>query len=328
MCLIIHKPKAGSVIPEQYITNAETINPDGFGITYLDGIKPETHITMDYDKARSFISQQRPYVAHYRYATVGDVNDDNCHPFKFNGNYLYSNGTVANLGNKKQSDTKIVSQYLSKIPSQYWHMVLSMTDTRFAIVKDNCRVKRYGEWHVKDDIYYSKANCFFSKKIGYNSYYNHKGWDTTPYDIPVDDSWDDDDFNLEDDFEKNHFIAVYGTLKHGECNNDLISGSNFIGTGQTADAYPMQYSIDAYGYKGIPYVYDDAGTGHQIQVEVYEVNDDLMREDIDILEGHPTHYTRKQVDIQLDNDEIISAWLYFAAHKYHLQTNQPMQSVY
>ena len=328
MCLIIHKPKAGSVIPDQYITNAENINPDGFGITYLDGVKPETHITMNYDEARSFIKQQRPFVAHYRYATVGDVNESNCHPFKFNGNYLYSNGTVAKLGNKKKSDTKVVADYLSKIPNQYWHMVLSMTETRFAIVNDKCRVKRYGEWHVKDDIYYSKNNCFFAKKIGYNSYYNHKGWDVTPYDTA--DAWDDDEFHLDDDddFQRNHFIAVYGTLKHGECNNSLISGSNFIGTGVTADKYPMQYAVGLGGHKDIPYVYDIEGTGHQIQVEVYEVDDPLMREDIDILEGHPIHYTRKQVDIELDNDEVISAWLYFSTHNYHYTEGQPMQSVY
>jgi len=324
MCLIIHKPKATSKIPDSYIDNAETINPDGFGITYLDGIIPETHYTMCYQEARSFINQKRPYVAHYRFATVGDINETNCHPFKFMGNnYLYSNGTVADLGNDKLCDTKVVADYLTKTPQQYWHMMLSMTDTRFAIVNHKCRVKRYGQWHKRDGIFYSKANCFHKKIVGYTKY-----WDTNKSCSPTDDwSFHDDDI-LDDDFEDNNFIAVYGTLKHGESNNTIISGSNFIGTGKTMLRYPMQYDVNAYGSKGIPYVYNLPDNGEQIKVEVYEVDDPYMREDIDILEGHPTHYTRKQIDIQLDNDECVSAWLYFSADNHFLNQTEPMQSVY
>lgn len=320
MCLIIHKPNAESKIPANYIKNAETINPDGFGITYLDGPTPETHTTMCYNEAHDLITQERPFVAHYRYATVGNVNEHNCHPFSFGTNHwLYSNGTVADLGNKNKSDTKVVAEYLNKVPKKYWHMMLSMTDTRFTIINDKCRVKRYGKWHIKDGIYYSKDNCFFDRTVGYNTYYDSKGWAYDPY---------EDDYDYYDDFEDNHFIAVYGTLKHGESNNHLISGSNFVGTGHTVNKYPMLFSTDRNGYKGIPYVYNHSGIGHQIQVEVYEVDDPLMREDIDILEGHPSHYTRQQIDIQLDNDELVSAWLYFSASNYGYNTQEPMKSIY
>lgn len=327
MCLIIHKPDANSKIPNEYIKNAENINPDGFGITYLDGPVPETHTTMCYDEAHDLIIEERPFVAHYRYATVGDVNEHNCHPFSFGTNHwLYSNGTVADLGDKNKCDTKVVAEYLNKTPKQYWHMMLSMTDTRFTIINDKCRVKRYGKWHIKDGIYYSKNNCFFKKSVGYNTYYDSKGWAFDPNDAV--NPYYDDDFDYDDDFESNNFIAVYGTLKHGESNNALISGSNFVGTGVTVDRYPMFYSVDNRGYKGIPYVYDYPDEGNQIQVEVYEVDDPLMREDIDILEGHPTHYTRQQIEIRLDNDELVTAWLYFSATDFGYNQLEPMKSVY
>jgi gamma-glutamylcyclotransferase (GGCT)/AIG2-like uncharacterized protein YtfP len=157
MCIIIHKPKAG-IIPANILDNAETKNADGFGITFLDTM--ETFKTMDYDKARVMAENERPFVLHYRYATVGDVNEENCHPFPAKDGVMYSNGTVADLGNKKQSDTAVVAEMLDRTPKKYWKDMLSMSEVRFAIINGKGEVSRFGKWHHRNGVFYSKDNCF------------------------------------------------------------------------------------------------------------------------------------------------------------------------
>ncbi len=160
MCLIIHKPNANDVMNDDYIDQAEIKNPDGFGITFLDN--GETRVTMDYEEARRYIYENRPFVAHYRYATRGAINIDNCHPFRMrNGQWLYSNGTIAHLGEAtKTSDTLEAVKILNQISPKHWASILSFTDTRFAIVHKDLSVSRHGKWHNKEGIYYSKDHCF------------------------------------------------------------------------------------------------------------------------------------------------------------------------
>ena len=177
MCLIIHKPKAKTQLNPAYIDNAETKNPDGFGIVYLDNLECIT--TMDYEEARKLIEQERPFVAHYRYATKGPVTQENCHPFYIEQpeRWLFSNGTVAELGSKDTCDTKVVCDLLAQTPEQYWNAMLSFTDTRFAIVNEDGKVKRHGKWHKREGIYYSKSDCF-AKYVGYGTGYStgHYAW--------------------------------------------------------------------------------------------------------------------------------------------------------
>ena len=157
MCIIIHKPDAG-IIPANILDNAETKNADGFGITYLDTM--ETFKTLDYKKARVMVENERPFVAHYRYATVGSVNADNCHPFPAKDGVIYSNGTVADLGDKDKSDTAVVAEMLDEMPKKYWRNLLQMTDVRFAVIDGKGGVSKFGKWHERDGVFYSKDNCF------------------------------------------------------------------------------------------------------------------------------------------------------------------------
>ena len=123
MCLIIHKPIKTDRIPADYLDNAKRKNADGFGITYTDTF--ETIRTMDYALADKLLDVDRPYVAHFRYATRGEINEANCHPFDITtDSIIYSNGTVAQLGNKTTCDTQVVADILYKIPRQYWRDIL------------------------------------------------------------------------------------------------------------------------------------------------------------------------------------------------------------
>src|SRR5690606_10963772 len=97
-------------------------------------------------------------------------------------------------------------------------------------------------------------------------------------------------------------IAVYGTLRRGYSNNGLTSGSELIGKGITVDSHSMYAS-------GIPYVMEKGGDS-RITVEVYEVPENQVPR-IDSLEGHPDWYQRRETPVELENGEVIDAWLYF-----------------
>lgn len=99
-----------------------------------------------------------------------------------------------------------------------------------------------------------------------------------------------------------HKVAVYGSLKRGFGNHRLIEGQTFINNGFTMnDGYTM-YSLGAF-----PGVVEDGDS--DIQVELYEV-DDAGLERLDRLEGHPTFYCRKQVNIVGRDDSVHYAWMY------------------
>lgn len=171
MCVIIIN-KDNKEISEEIIKKAETYNPDGFGILYLDGER-EVRKTMDYSKARDLMAAGRPYIAHYRKTTVGKTNVYQCHPFpvyvggtpkhnvKQNANtssWLFMNGTVCSFGGDGNSDTHEIAQRLGKVPKEQWEFVLSFSEARFAVVTEEGDLIQTGNWHERDGVYYSKDN--------------------------------------------------------------------------------------------------------------------------------------------------------------------------
>jgi gamma-glutamylcyclotransferase (GGCT)/AIG2-like uncharacterized protein YtfP len=179
MCLIIYKKESDIIVPEALIDQTAAENRDGFGVTYLDTL--QTYRTLDYGKAEKLLKVERPLIAHYRYATRGEVAKTTCHPFKFSKGWLYSNGTVDGLGSQKVCDTQEVAHLLDSTPKKYWANLLAMTSTRFAIVEKSGKVSLYGSWVEKDGVWYSKdvsvrKVSYFpvhtpskhTRKIGYN----------------------------------------------------------------------------------------------------------------------------------------------------------------
>ena len=276
MCLIIHKPNADTIIPQHILDNAENINPDGFGIVYTDN--NECIRTMDYNHA-----------------------------------------TVADLGDKQLCDTYVVADMLKRMPNKYWNDLLSMTETRFAITYPDGSVARHGKWHEKDGVFYSKNNCFYTRQstIGY-----HYGKTYAPKYKTYEDYWDNDwydtSYDMSDtssvyedkpiadpyDWQDVDLVAVYGTLKSGHTNHDVLGDSSLVGVGKTVSKYAMQKS-------GIPYVYEHEHRD-QINVEVYEVLSDSTKLSLDHLESHPHFYERKLTDIELTDGSVRTCWLYFA----------------
>lgn len=175
MCLIIYKKTATTVVPDEIITQTALENRDGFGITYLDTM--QTTRTMDYVRAELMLQQERPYIAHYRYATRGKVGKDMCHPYRFSKGWLYSNGTVDGLGSSTVCDTQVVADFLSNMPKRHWKQLLAMTPTRFAVVEKSGLVSLHGNWIEKDGILYSKDVSV--RKVTYYNGTSYRGgkWD-------------------------------------------------------------------------------------------------------------------------------------------------------
>ena len=104
------------------------------------------------------------------------------------------------------------------------------------------------------------------------------------------------------------YVFVYGTLKKGFENEHFLSSAKFIGKGITKSKFPMVSIIKAY-----PYVINDEGYGHNIQGEVYEIDDKILKR-LDALEGYPEHYDRKSTMIDVDSN-LYKTIIYFIKKK-------------
>ena len=276
MCVIIVKQQ-GQLLPKEVAKTSARLNPHGLGVMWMDTFEVTYHKSSEH----KVLLTDRPFIAHFRYATVGAINIENTHPFVCGRNkneWLMMNGTIFGLGDKKKSDSRVLAEKLGETPRHTWKTELSKYPCRFVTI--NTRNKTYqiynkDLWVQRDGIWYSKGNVL-----------------------------------------ETHVVAVYGTLKRGHGNHRAyLEDSKFMGRGKTKDKYPLVVS-------GLPYLIEKKGKGHNVEVEVYKVDDETLNR-LDILEGHPDWYKRKQIDIKLTTGAVVSAWIYFnlsqseQGHVYH-----------
>lgn len=96
-------------------------------------------------------------------------------------------------------------------------------------------------------------------------------------------------------------VGVYGTLKQGWGNHRLLENSVKI-----ADGWVSGYRLYQ---SGIPFLIKDDTSEYKVKVEVYEV-DEYTLERLDCLEGHPTCYCREQLQVETDDADVLTAWVY------------------
>jgi gamma-glutamylaminecyclotransferase len=219
MCVIIIKQK-GMRLPVSVAKSSARINPHGLGIIWLDTFEVTYHESKDYRQ----LDTKRPFIAHFRYATIGAINRENTHPFECGANskeWLMMNGTIQGLGNAQISDTKALAISLGEIPRHTWKAELEKHPCRFVTINTRNRTYQiYNKhlWTQRDGIWFSKDNV------------------------------------LEE-----HLVAVYGTLKKGNSNYyHYLRSAGYLGAGQTKDRYPL--IVDGLPYliekKGIGYNVD------------------------------------------------------------------------
>lgn len=200
MCLIIIKQKSKEVSAD-VLKSASKINRDGLGVVWLDTFEVSYHKSKEYQ----ILDTDRPYIAHFRYATVGKVCIENTHPFVCGNNedeLLMMNGTIKGLGDKDKTDSKVLAESLGDIDRGKWKNELSKHPCRFVTI--NLKTKSFEIYNKH--LYTLKNGVWYSK-----------------------------DEVLED-----NYIAVYGTLKKGNSNYwSYLCGSTFVGKGKTKDKYPL-----------------------------------------------------------------------------------------
>ena len=89
-------------------------------------------------------------------------------------------------------------------------------------------------------------------------------------------------------------IFVYGTLMTGFKNNYLLSNCQLLGFGETKEKFGL-YSSKCGNF---PFVIESI-KNETIKGELYKM-DEYTLEQLDILEGYPNLYIRKEVIIKLD----------------------------
>tara|TARA_B100001057_G_scaffold143322_1_gene143013 strand:+ start:2999 stop:4087 length:1089 start_codon:yes stop_codon:yes gene_type:complete len=200
MCIIIIKQK-GKVVPREILKTSSRINPHGLGIVWLDTFETTYHKSKEF----KVLDNDRPYIAHFRYATVGKVCRANTHPFVCGHNkdeLFMMNGTVHGYGNKNMTDTEDLAIKLGRTPRHTWKQSLAKFDARFVAINTRTRSFQIFNKHLytlRDGVWYSKTNV------------------------------------LQD-----NLMAVYGTLRKGNGNYyRYLRNAKHIGTGKTKYKYPM-----------------------------------------------------------------------------------------
>lgn len=124
MCLIFLKPKGvKNYLTYERFQNALKRNPHSVGIMYKkDGkLKIKKYVRPSENKKQIYnlIKNKDEFAIHFRFATHGAIDKQNCHPFKVvDGLYLMHNGIMYEYGemDKTKSDTRnFIELYLKPI---------------------------------------------------------------------------------------------------------------------------------------------------------------------------------------------------------------------
>ncbi len=97
------------------ITSILINKPSRLGVIWLDTNEVNYHKSKEW----SVLDTDRPYIAHFRYATKGKINRENTHPFECGNNsneLLMHNGTLLGYGSKDLCDSKQLANELGHRP--------------------------------------------------------------------------------------------------------------------------------------------------------------------------------------------------------------------
>jgi hypothetical protein len=165
MCLIAYVPK-GVKYPIKDIEKQWNYNPHGLGIAILRGINKEPIIIKGMDSlssARAELAKHSKHerVVHFRYATQGTVDADNCHPHRIDSeSWLFHNGHIHGFGNNKESDTKdYCKRVLSRVDFNTKMDLLENNGGKFVLIIDGVAIVIGAGWTQEEGgILYSNKN--------------------------------------------------------------------------------------------------------------------------------------------------------------------------
>jgi hypothetical protein len=190
-CIAIWKPK-GVQIAKKYLHNCYTNNPQGAGFAICRDNKIE--IQKGFFKFKDFWKafkglQKFPALIHFRIATHGAVNAENCHPFPMlDGKFAMIHNGILPVDlpeGKDQSDSayfakNILEPFIEKVPWQHEPLTKFVgksigTGNKIIVMRSDSKAwifnEKQGEWH--NGAWYS--NTGYKSCRSYSSY-NHSSW--------------------------------------------------------------------------------------------------------------------------------------------------------
>ena len=193
MCLLVNQP-ASTVFTEDFIADVYAKNSDGFGVMYAEHGKIHVYKCLPTNAKDMYEFYQahaegRDCVWHARMQTHGDIDMDNCHPYKVTDDIWLAHNGILSTGNqsdKTKSDTwhfikNIIRPALEANPDlmldQDWQKMIGhiigsgnkfgivRADGEIAIINETSGVNFVGAW-------LSNTYAWSTTKFGFRSPYS------------------------------------------------------------------------------------------------------------------------------------------------------------
>lgn len=202
MCIAILKTKEAT-ITDEVLRTCYNNNKDGCGFAYCENKTVYIKKFMNFDR---FLEEYKKVegksnmLIHFRIATHGGVNVDNCHPFILNDRMaLIHNGIIAGYGDKtNKSDTRdFIDKVIGNISHRMWRnpsfrelvgnaigygkFCILDTDDNYYIINEHKGEWVDGVWYsntsYKPKVVYSSAETYSNNTTNYKRYYGYYEYD-------------------------------------------------------------------------------------------------------------------------------------------------------
>jgi hypothetical protein len=171
MCLIYYRDSARHLAPANVgaLKRAYVGNPDGVGIAWFAG---EWQVWRSVDASWREVAERlcgldaARFIVHFRWATHGGVELENCHPFQVGPqSFLFHNGSFAGVSDE-ESDTGQVAGRMATIVANggrladAWRLLKLLADgNRLLLTLPGGKVASAGAWIQRRDGCFSNGAC-------------------------------------------------------------------------------------------------------------------------------------------------------------------------
>ena len=168
MCVILYKDQKTNLDFET-VRLAYDTNPDGVGVAINDGttwtIKKYMYPSKQQLKSLCNNLQDKEAILHFRIATSGGINIDNCQPFLFDNDQqvIFHNGVIYSLNgiSSQKSDTRLLIDILEKEKQAISNILFNISEksnNKFVLIDHNNDVQFYGDFKNYKGLLCSNLN--------------------------------------------------------------------------------------------------------------------------------------------------------------------------